>query len=493
MKKYIFLFFLIPLFLIAQNKRDYNWLFGYPPNNPESLFGGSWLNFHQNPIEVSYFEIPVFFVAIGNISDEEGNLLFYSNGCQIINSKHELMENGDSLNYGEAFEIYCDRGYPSVQGISIVPRPEKNNEYILFSVRHASTFILTDLLFTAIDMDMNEGSGQVISKNNLILEDELAGQLTAVRHGNGRDWWIFVPQQATNGYFRFLLTPDEIKGPFFQQKGAVWRFNDYSGQATFSPDGTKYIRINPANGLHIFDFDRCSGLLDNPIHIPFPNDTIGAGGVAVSPNSRYLYATTGGINLFQFDLQASSIEDSKQLIAQYDGFTAPFPTTFFQQMLAPDGKIYMTATNGVHVLHVIHNPNEPGQACNFEQHGIMLASHHGFSVPNFPHFRLYDMPDSPCDTLGIDDPARIDDPAILCGINLYPNPTAGQLWIKSGIGQPLTGIFQLYTVTGQFVMETNLESERKKELQLNDLATGVYFYRWKKEGTTLQSGKIIKQ
>ncbi|GIV32304.1 MAG: hypothetical protein KatS3mg030_610 [Saprospiraceae bacterium] len=34
------------------------------------------------------------------MSDAEGHLLFYSNGCEVMNWAHQLVENGDSINPG---------------------------------------------------------------------------------------------------------------------------------------------------------------------------------------------------------------------------------------------------------------------------------------------------------------------------------------------------------------------------------------------------------
>ena len=72
--------------------------------------------------------------------------------------------------------------------------------------------------------------------------------------------------------------------------------------------------------------------------------------------------------------------------------------------LAPDGKIYSCATNGVNYLHVIHSPDE--ENCQYQQHGIKLPKYNGFSVPNFPHYRLGPLDGSSCDTLGLNNDPR---------------------------------------------------------------------------------------
>jgi hypothetical protein len=54
------------------------------------------------------------------------------------------------------------------------------------------------------------------------------------------------------------------------------------------------------------------------------------------------------------------------------------------------------------VLHVIHSPDEPGEACQYQQHGITLPTYNSKSIPNHPNYRLGPLDGSPCDTLGLD-------------------------------------------------------------------------------------------
>jgi PKD repeat protein len=95
---------------------------------------------------------------------------------------------------------------------------------------------------------------------------------------------------------------------------------------------------------------------------------------------------------------------SVQLVAAYDGTLAPYPTTFFQMMPGPDGRIYICTSYDNNVWHVIEHPNEPGIACEVRQHVIALPARSSWYVPNFANYRLGPLDGSSCDTLGIDNP-----------------------------------------------------------------------------------------
>ena len=70
--------------------------------------------------------------------------------------------------------------------------------------------------------------------------------------------------------------------------------------------------------------------------------------------------------------------------------------------LAPDGKIYMSSTSTIRSLHVIHQPDEPGSACQFQAYGLPLPARNSFSVTYSPNYRLGPLDGSSCDTLGLD-------------------------------------------------------------------------------------------
>lgn len=85
--------FLVVSTIKSQSGYGNQWLFGYFGNNPSGVV----LDFNDNPPIV----VPVDKeMEIGSSStimcDTMGRLLFYSNGCYIANSTHQMMANGDA-------------------------------------------------------------------------------------------------------------------------------------------------------------------------------------------------------------------------------------------------------------------------------------------------------------------------------------------------------------------------------------------------------------
>lgn len=383
----------------GQNKRDYQWVMGYDYSQlPDQVIS---IDFNYCPNYISNINTVSNFWMEGSntsMSDEEGNLLFYSNGCYIVNKEGFIMENGDSINPGLIQDSYCEAGgSPYVQGVISIPAPGSDSLFYVFNLDMGLPYWLQDpflgvaperLYYQLIDMSQANGLGKVVAKNQVAVQDTFArANIQAVRHANGVDWWVVTPKSHSNCYFMTLVTAQGVQPSFLECEGKVWSDQDASGQAVFTPDATRYIRFNADNGLNIFNFDNGTGSLSNPILFEFPpSDTFYLGGAAVSANSRFLYASARK-KLYQFDLQSQDIASSRLLIGEWDGFANPYPTIFYISALAPDGKIYISSTSSHLNLHVIHKPDSLGLACELEQHGVTLPSYNFATIPNFPHYR----------------------------------------------------------------------------------------------------------
>jgi hypothetical protein len=386
-----------------------------------------------------------------------------------------------------------------------LPWPGRTGEYVLFHLAWSSytfpnnTIALDRFFYTRIDMNANSKPGQVMEKNNLLVQDSmLEDNVTAVRHGNGRDWWVLVPKGESDVMCMFLLTPYGIKGPMEIHTGIVSKGYWYNGgQITFSPDGTKFIQVNPIDGVNIFNFDRCAGFFSCPIHLPYPGnlddtDNI-CSGASVASGSRYLYVSTC-LDLYQYDLWAKDIEHSKIHVGAWDGTwdELGIASRFYQQILAPDGKIYMSASNPIYRINVIEHPDSASTGCDFRQHELTFPSRFGFSVPNFPHYRLYDLPGSPCDSLGINAP---DGYNVLWSpgdaIRITPNPvTTGPVSVT--LPACGGGLLKLYAATGALLREYPVGNKNTYFLNCTDLPSAVYFVTfWPDNGHKPMSAKLL--
>ncbi len=379
----------------------------YSPNNPEG--GINILRFDEGSLQISDDQLIDMWFNDTNaaISDSAGNLLFYFNGVYVEDISRQIMQNGDTLNE------YNETGYDLPQGAIIVPYPGHPEQYILFhgvdgyvDIPGWTTSCL-GLYYSIIDMTYNNGLGKVIERKTPLFIDTLEyGKLAVCRHANGRDWWLIVGKSHTNIFYSVLISPEGVNFVDSQAVGLVRE--DSFGQASFSPDGTKYIISggfgappNSGQSIEIYDFDRRNGSLSDHQQIVFDDDNNTLMGSIISPNSRWLYAPSIQL-LYKFDLWADSVGSSKELIAEYEPFNDPFPTPFMMGFLAPDDKIYIYTTSGSRTLHVIHKPDEPGTDCAFEQRGIRLPCYNSSSLPTFANYRLGPLDGSVCDTLGID-------------------------------------------------------------------------------------------
>ena len=490
---YIVLSFLFPPFLSAQSKQANTWILGYPtaiPDMPNTeRFGGMYMKFDDSAYRIENFDI------IGGspsvvANDQAGNLLFYYNGCYIYNRQHQVMDNGNDINVGSAgYEYLCTNpigvGYLGIRsGDVALPLPENEKKHYLFhlsGIHTSDTSGIFNKVFYS-EIDMGSGLGRVIQKNQILLTDSLHDAVAAVRHGNGRDWWIVIPRGTNRQFWKILLSPEGPGTPTLQTlpppyspftvtykvnvdfppfeltlKPNEYGFESWAGQAIFSPDGAKYCRIVRSGDVEIYDFDRCSGelrlrrLIPVPPYKHYPELYQVACGLAVSPNSRYLYFNTNE-ELYQFDMCEAHLEEGDyELIAEWDRNLQDTASNFFQMRNGPDGKIYMGSSTSVRGLHVIHEPDRAGQACHFEQHGVVLPRFSSWIINYFPNFNLYDLPGSPCDTLSIDDLYPHPPVYTFDEVRIFPNPANEE--VKLYLPQCDGVRVQVWNITGQLVRD----------------------------------------
>jgi hypothetical protein len=496
MMKLIFLFLLLPILVFSQEKRDYIWILGYDAHSGTTGGEGALMDFTNDEIAINFLNKEMNIARNNGIGcDKNGNLQFYTNGCFIANNTHQLMENGNDLNPGSIHDGYCNHGYLGQQGTLVLPDPISDNVYYIIHNRLQFSSDLfgaySDVLFKSkIDMGLNNGEGKVIEKNIPILEDTLwPGYLTATKDINGIDWWIIAAENLTNQYYKIKLSESGIEVIDKQAIGDTLAYYVGQGQAVFSPDGSKYFFYDQLIGLKMFDFDRATGHLSNFQKLNVA-DTLYFGGVAVSPNSRFLYVSNA-LYLYQFDLQAADIQASQVTVDTFDGFNSPFPANFFLMQLGPDCRIYMSTGNGTDRLHVIEYPNLKGKDCGFQQHAIELPSYNASTIPNFPNYRL-GTPYPVCDSSIALVTTAVQVPPPQQGARLWPNPASGEVHLALPAALPQPGTWALYNGMGQRVRQEVLATgQAEHSLSVAGLPPGLYFWEVESSNQRLGGGKLV--
>ncbi len=411
-------------------KEDLIWLTGStladnfdPTLILDSTAGATNIDFNYNPVKIYYdsSRLVDVYQTCSSVCDSTGKLLAFTNGMAIYGKEDFYIE--DTINFNDFWQTriyyqdgsYIEVGINTIQAALMLPLGD--SIFTIYQQYQAGENI-TDKVLYASFTSIGDNSFSPVNKDQLIITDSLGtGRMNAVRHANGRDWWLIFPELRRNIYYVTLLTPDGFSEPVKQiVDGSEETYG--IGQLYFSPDGSKiavnsFHTLNQPDGGHIsiMDFDRCTGLIGDAVHDEIASFGLSFG-VSFSPSGRFVYASNG-LNMYQYDTQAADVIGSRQVVAEYDGYlyyypedtaqTFGWPTYLAHMGLAPDGKIYITAGSGSNrKMSVIHYPDQLGPACFVDQHAVHITTNYKSTMPNFPNFRLGPLDGSSCDTLGLD-------------------------------------------------------------------------------------------
>lgn len=482
----IVIFFFSSSCLYGQLKGDYYWAMGHDFGTEAGVQSYSF-DFTELPmIPEERIGGLIFRTASASICDSEGNLLFYTNGCKVANKNHEIMINGDSINYNNYYDEWLngcnDVGYNELQGILILPDPNYDMGYYVIhkpkeKEEGESGFWQEFLKYSYVDLSTQDGLGEVTAKNEVIFNAPLeSSYLSAIKHQNGIDWWIICRGDNNNIFYKVLLSKEgfsthqtQVIGPM---PGLDFETISKHGNAKFSPDGNKFAFFNLHDGLSVYDFDRSNGHLSNGRYLDWmPLDEFNwFGSLEFSPNSQYIYLTNSFF-LYQLDLLEPNIEDGLVMIDEWDGTNDPFPTTFFVQALGPDCKIYIRPGSSSNVFHTIHQPNKKGKDCEFVQRDVQLpTTSESGSFPNFPRFRVDE--ENKCDpSITMVNGIKVDWQKEL---SIYPNPTSNEIYLELPDDIKSAEV-QIIDSSGAINRRIDISGQSNNRIDVSMLKSGFYF------------------
>jgi hypothetical protein len=197
-----------------------------------------------------------------SVSDSNGNLLFYTSGINVWNRNHMQMPNGFGLAGHES----------SSQAALIVPKPGSNTLFYIFTTD--AFFYANGLKYTVVDMSLQGGLGDVISKNTP-LHTPTTEKLTAVKHANNTDIWVITHGANSATFNAYLVTAAGITPPVSTTIGAIHSGGGTTGTLNAigcmkaSPDGTKLaLALYNMNLAELFDFNASTGVVSNLTSFP---------------------------------------------------------------------------------------------------------------------------------------------------------------------------------------------------------------------------------
>lgn len=414
-KSLLLYIFLLHLSTSFSQKNDFIWEVSTPDislQDSASRFGGTKLDFHYDPVRITFdWQIRSMDVLGTNAiyNDAEGNYRCMTNRTWIANRDHKPMLNGDPIFQDQLGELFYNNGTYHPQGVIFLPYPGKPDSVLLITQNYLDGYG-ESLGYCIIDINAEGGRGAVVSDEYKVWPYKYRlGYITATRHANGRDWWLLLPGTETNKIYTFLVHPSGIDLIQEPNIGLLISANKTDGQAKFNPDGSQYAILESEFGseiamVHLFDFDRCTGVLSNQMTDTIPSEITELGhGLTFSYRGDYLYANTA-YDLFQYNLKDNDLSH-KTFIQAYDGAVESYPAGDISILLGytalgPDGMIYMCTASSVPYLHRIRAPEKEGEDCNFIQRDFKIKVNYQ-SIPNFVNYRLGALEGSSCDTLGI--------------------------------------------------------------------------------------------
>lgn len=357
------LLFAVPSF--AQQEMN-NWYFGY----------NAGLTF-QNGVAEPISGGNIFSgEGCASVSDQHGQLLFYTDGIRVWNRMHALINSnlsGDTI---------------AAQSSLIVKVPGSDYQYYLFSVGAAENDNGA-LSYSIIDMQLNNGLGDIVPGTaNTLLVDGTCEKVAAVKHHNTNDVWLITHLFNSDQFLVFKINCQGISAsPQRFNIGSVvdGQVGNAIGYLKVSPDGSYLAIANFRGEVDVFNFNNYTGAISNARKIGVnPGRVCRSYGVEFSPDSKWLYVSSiyncgdvGEYDIDQYQVDAVDLNTSRVNLVHGFG-NAPGAL-----QLGSDNRIYIAYNNSSYIGAILY-PDLQGLACTLQENFLQLpaGAKSGLGLPN---------------------------------------------------------------------------------------------------------------
>ena len=354
-------------FVFAQNDTD-NWYFGK----------NAGLNFANGSVTLHADGAMYTPAGCSSISDNNGNLMFYSNGNTIWNRNHQIMDNGNDLNGDEE----------GIQTSIIIPKPNDSSTYYIFYTRQNSVnspiAMMSGIYYAEVKFTTQNPLGIVTIKNERI-SNSATSRLAAIYNFNTNSYKLVTLTKPNvpiivNGQDLFVFKIFEIGNAGVNLNPAIITINEPIGAVgamKISPNGEFLAVADQSNmKIYTYEFDINLNTISHYKTLP----TVPAFGLFLNPygvefsqdSNMLYYSGSAGLNgpNFIVQIQFSLLNDPN-----------PADVYFFEEskakslQLARNGKIYVSKGNynsPYSRISVIHKPEKIASEILFQRDAIQL-------------------------------------------------------------------------------------------------------------------------
>jgi len=379
---FIFLLFLAIAATVLGQNQNKNWHFGI----------GISINFNVLPLTVVQSNIDVIEGAAA-VSDDNGQLLFYTMGCKIWNKNGVQMPNATGLlGNGPFIGPISGSGYRSVQ---IIKHPGNPDQYYVVS-GDAYEQPTRNLQYSLVDMSLDNGLGDVVpGQKNIQIMSNCSEYLSVFRGNDCKSYWLIAraenPQSARpmyafkvdqNGFNNtpVISTPPSTLGSAGYDE--LYLLNDLETA----------VGINFGNVISM-KFDGSTGFFSNfqqvPNYIPGVGELNGNFTLSLDRTKMYIVESYSS-DVYQYDLNQiadpTAFLNSRTLAINGYGVGDRFTA----MRAGPDGHLYLIRKNSSSALmsKITRMTNANGPVTNTTYDNNFLDYFHPWGAYTIGYFCL---------------------------------------------------------------------------------------------------------
>ncbi|AFL84379.1 hypothetical protein Belba_1780 [Belliella baltica DSM 15883] len=278
-------------------------------NNIWYFGDGAGIDFNEDPAGILPTPRPVdprhpqnIPAGTTTISDETGQVLFYTDGSTVWDLYGDVMADGEDIGGSNQ----------ASEGVIAVAIPQEETIFYLFTTSTAADGN-SQVKFSLVDIKAENptGVGNVVSKDNFLFSPATQ-QSAAIAAGDTT--WVLFHELGNNTFRAYPVGSLGIGPPVFSSVGSTHGYDTGVGSMKFSPDGTKVavtIQDGACSRVELFDFDQSTGRLTEYASVDLDCNDDDVYGVEFSNDSDRIFVTyTGdGGKVEEFIIQSPSSQD----------------------------------------------------------------------------------------------------------------------------------------------------------------------------------------